>query len=186
MTVEVSKRTFNVAEYNQMVKAGILTENDQVELINGEIIAMSPVGSRHASCVKRLNILLGKQLKENFILSVQDPIQLDDYSEPEPDLAVLKPRPDFYAEAHPRPDDVLMIIEVSDTTLDYDQEIKIPLYAKAGIPEVWIINLQENTVEIYTTPQTGLYRKVEFFKSDDRLVSSVFSELKVAANQVLV
>lgn len=185
MTVEVSRRTFSVEEYHQMVRAGILTENDRIELINGEFIAMSPVGSKHASCVKRLNILFSKHLQGNFIVSVQDPIQLNDYSEPEPDLAILKPRPDFYAEAHPRPDDVLLIIEVSDTTLDYDQEVKVPLYAKAAIPEVWIINLPQSTIEIYTTPQTGLYRKAEFFKSGDPLVSSVFPELKISADQVL-
>jgi len=155
MTVAISKRIFSVAEYHQMVDAGILTENDKIELINGEFITMSPIGSKHASCVKRLNTLLSNQLQDDAIISVQDPIQADEYSEPEPDLAVLKPRADFYADGHPQPSDVLIVIEVSDSTLGFDKEVKLPLYAKAGIPEAWVINLPENTVEIYTTPQTG-------------------------------
>ena len=185
MTVEVSKRTFSVEEYHQMIRAGILTENDRIELINGEFIAMSPIGSKHAGCVNRLTVLLSARLQNQAIVSVQNPIQVNDYSEPEPDLAVLKPRPDFYGESHPRPADVLLVIEVSDTTLAYDQEIKLPLYAEAGIPEAWIINLPQSTIEIYTTPQTGLYRKAEFFKPGDRLASSIFPELKISADQVL-
>ena len=186
MTVEVSKRTFNVEEYYQMVKAGILKEDDRVELINGEIVTMSPIGSRHAGCVKQLNALLSSQLQESAIISVQDPIQVDDYSEPEPDLAILKPRPDFYAERHPLPADVQVVIEVADTTLTYDRAVKLPLYAKAGISEVWIINLSENTVEIHTIPQTGIYRKVEFFKAGDCLTSSIFPHLEITADQALV
>ncbi len=185
MTVAIGKRVFSVTEYHQMVEAGILTENDKIELINGEIITMSPVGSIHAGCVNRLSALLSTMLQKQAIVSIQNPIQADDYSEPEPDLAMLKPRSDFYSESHPQPADVLIVIEVSDSTLDFDKEVKLPLYAKAGISEAWIINLPEKTVEIYTTPQTGIYRKLELFKADERLVTSAFSQLSITADQVL-
>src|SRR5437870_5978990 len=137
MAVEIAKRCFNVAEYYRMAEAGILTEEDHVELIDGEIVAMSPVGSRHAACVKRLNRILGRRVGDLVVVGVQDPIGLDDYSEPEPDISLLRPRADFYSEAHPIPSDVLMIIEVADSSDLYDREVKVPLYARAGIPETW-------------------------------------------------
>src|SRR5438132_2658257 len=105
MAVEIAKRCFNVTEYYRMAEAGILTDDDHVELIDGEIVAMSPVGSRHAACVRRLNRLLERHISHSALVSVQNPIALDDYSEPEPDVALLRPRADFYADAHPAPGD---------------------------------------------------------------------------------
>lgn len=169
MSVQVAKRPFTVDEYYRMAESGILTEHDHVELINGEILAMSPIGSHHAGCVKRLNNILSTHLKENAIVSVQDPIYIDQYSEPEPDIAVLKPRSDFYTQHHPVPQDVLLIIEVSDITLKYDREVKLPLYAKAGIPEVWIVNLVEDRIEIYTQPAQDLYKQQRIYKKEDTL-----------------
>src|ERR671938_544657 len=141
MSVQVAKRCFSVDEYYRMGEAGILTEDDRVELIEGEIIEMSPIGSRHAACVNRLNTLLGRHLRQTAIVSVQNPIRLDAYSEPEPDVALLRPRADYYESGHPTPADALLIVEVADTSADYDRIIKLPLYAKAGIPEAWLVDL---------------------------------------------
>lgn len=161
MSVEIAKRLFNVEEYERMVEAGILTEDDRVELIEGEIVEMSPIGSRHAACVKRLITLLAARVGASAILSVQDPVVLDDLSEPEPDVVLLRPRPDFYEHGHPRASDVLLLIEVSDTTLKYDRQIKMPLYARAGVREYWVINLQGDEIEIHAHPSGDAYQLVK-------------------------
>ncbi|HYY41710.1 MAG TPA: Uma2 family endonuclease, partial [Pyrinomonadaceae bacterium] len=124
MSVQIAKRYFNVSEYYRMAEAGILTEADRVELINGEIIKMSPIGSLHAACVKGLNQLLHRQMGDAALIGVQDPIRLNDFSEPEPDITLLRPRPDRYAQAHPTSPDVLLVVEVADTTVLYDRNVK--------------------------------------------------------------
>ena len=144
MTIDSTQRAFSVTEYHQMTEAGILTEDDRIELIEGRVILISPIGSRHAACVKRLNALLSQRVGAAALVSVQDTIRLDDYSEPEPDIALLHPRDDFYAHAHPTPADLLLVIEVADTPEGYDREEKVPLYARAAIPEVWLVSLAKN------------------------------------------
>lgn len=158
MSVQIAKRCFTVAQYNRMGEAGILTEDDRVELIEGEIIEMSPIGERHAACVDVLAELFREQLQRKAIIRVQNPIQLGNYSEPQPDVTLLKRRDDFYRRAHPTAADVLLIVEVADTTLDYDRQIKVPLYARAGIAEVWIVNLMDEQVEVYAQPVNGAYQ----------------------------
>jgi Uma2 family endonuclease len=158
MSVEIARHFFTVAEYERMGEAGIFKEGDRVELIAGEIVEMSPIGMRHASCVARLTQLLGQALQGRAIVWVQNPVRLDDFSEPQPDVAVLKPRADFYGQALPTPDDVLLLIEVSDTTLEYDRQIKVPLYARALVPEVWIVNLAGERIETYAELEGDAYR----------------------------
>src|SRR5262249_28853316 len=155
MSVQVEKRVFNADEYHQMSAAGILSEDDRVELIEGEIVKASPIGKHHAACVKRLNAILNRRLGESAIVSIQDPVRLDDYSEPQPDITLLKPRDDFYHHAAPTADDVLLVIEISETSRDYDRDVKVPLYARAGIPEVWLSLLLEDYVEAYSEPEGG-------------------------------
>ncbi|GIW50689.1 MAG: hypothetical protein KatS3mg081_0044 [Gemmatimonadales bacterium] len=155
MAVQLMKRRFTVAEYHKMAEAGILGEDDRVELLEGELVAMAPIGSRHATCVRRLNYLLSRGVGERAIVDVQNPIRLSEYSEPQPDLALLKPRPDFYAAAHPGPEDVLLVVEVAETSADYDREVKIPLYARAGIPEVWLVDLAGAQIETFRQPAQG-------------------------------
>jgi Uma2 family endonuclease len=152
MAVQLAKRYFNVTEYYRMAEAGILTEADRVELIDGEIVKMSPIGSLHAACVRQLDAMLQRQTEQYALVSVQSPIRLSDFSEPEPDVALLRPRSDHYAQAHPAPADVLLVIEVADTTAMSDRNVKVPLYARAGIPEVWLIDLQQDLIEIYAQP----------------------------------
>jgi Uma2 family endonuclease len=168
---------FSVDEYHRLSEVGLFTEDDPVELLNGEIIIMSPIGIKHASMVNRLNRLLNRLFRDRTIISIQNPLALAPMSEPEPDLMLLKPREDCYAEQHPRPEDVLLLIEVSDTTLGYDQEKKIPAYASAGISEVWLIDVQAQTLTSYTQPQpSGSYAKLTQLISDTSFAPHAFPE----------
>jgi len=142
-----------------MADPGILTEDDRVELIEGEIVDMPPVGSLHAGNVNRLNNLFVGRLSGHAIVSVQNPIHLGLYSAPQPDIALLKPRADYYARAHPEPKDILLVVEVSDATLPYDGEVKLPLDARSSIPEVWIVNLVDHRLEVYWEPSPEGYQR---------------------------
>ena len=185
MTTQPQNHAFTVGEYYRMAETNILTEEDRVELIAGQIVAMSPIGSRHAACVKRLNLLIGKMVGDSMLIGVQDPIQLDAYSAPEPDLVLLRPRADFYAEAHPSAADVLLAVEVADTSIDYDREVKLPLYARAGLPEVWLIDLQKGCIEVYAQPQGGAYQQRVEVAANATLASPTIAHLALAAADVL-
>jgi Uma2 family endonuclease len=168
MSTEIARKLFNVHEYYQMAEVGILSKDDRVELIEGEIIKMSPINPPHASCVDRLNSFLNQRLMERAIVRIQNPIRLHDLSEPEPDIALLLPREDFYSQSHPTTKDVLLIIEVSESTERFDHHIKLPMYARAGIKDYWIVNLSKEIVETYHDPINGKYtrsRKVSRGKS---------------------
>ncbi|HXG68489.1 MAG TPA: Uma2 family endonuclease [Blastocatellia bacterium] len=185
MSVQVERWCFTVAEYHRMMESGILSEDDRVELIEGEIIKMSPIGSRHASCVKRLNNLLNHAVGQTAIVGVQDPVRLDEYSEPQPDIALLRPRNDFYAHSHPTPDDMLLIIEVADTSVEYDRDVKLPLYAQAGIPEVWLVNLIRDAVEAYSQPVNGAYQMVREFQHGGTLTPETLPQVAFNVEDVL-
>lgn len=143
----------SVRDYHRMAEAGIFGADDRVELIDGEVVDMAPTGSKHASVVTRLNRMLTLAIGTHAIVKVQDPLHLDARSEPEPDLMLLQPRDDFYAAAHPEATDVLLLVEVGDTTVRFDREIKLPLYARHGITEVWLIDLETRQIEICRSPQ---------------------------------
>ncbi len=183
--MSVATRHFNVAEYYQMARAGVLTEDERVELVRGEIVAMSPIGSRHAGCVNRLNMRLSQWTEGRFVVSVQNPIRLDDDSEPQPDIAILKPRDDGYADAHPYPNDILLVIEVADTSLGYDREEKVPLYASAGIPEMWLVNLSEAVIEVYSNPVDGVYSPVRQVARGGVLDAASLPGLSIRAADIL-
>jgi Uma2 family endonuclease len=185
MSVQVVKRSFTVAEYRRMVEVGILSEDDRVELIDGEIIEMSPIGNRHAASVDVLGEITRERLGRGVIVRVQNPIQLDDFSEPQPDVSILKRRDDFYRHAHPRPEDVLLVIEVSDTTLEYDRKVKVPLYARAGIPEAWVVNIPEESIEVYTDLAAGAYQTVISHVRGEEVQSRSLAALRVSVAEVL-
>lgn len=185
MSAQLEPRRFNVTEYYQMAEAGILTPDDRVELISGEIIKMSPIGSPHAACVSRLTRLFHKMIGNEAIVSTQNPVRLDNFSEPVPDIALLKPRKDYYAARHPLPADVLLIIEVADTSLLKDRNIKVPLYASAGIPEIWLVNIPKEIIEVYCDLQNGKYCKCQKFKSGDVVSSPTFKGLSLKVNEIL-
>jgi Uma2 family endonuclease len=140
---QLQRRLFTADEFHRIAEAGILREDDRVELVDGEIVEMTPIGSHHAACVDRLNVLLQRSVDGRGIVRVQGPIRLDAHSEPQPDLSVLALRTDFYASAHPTPSNVLLVVEVAETSARYDRDIKIPLYARAAIPETWLVDLTE-------------------------------------------
>ncbi len=185
MTTQPQSHAFTVGEYYRMVEAEILTEEDRVELIAGQIVAMSPIGSRHAACVKRLNLLMGRMVGDSMLIGVQDPIALDAYSAPEPDLVLLRPRADFYAAAHPSAVDVLLAVEAADTSVDYDREVKLPLYAQAGLPEAWLIDLQKGRIEVCARPQGGAYQQRVEVTADATLTSPTIPQLVLAAADLL-
>ncbi len=184
MSVAVDRHTFTVDEYHQMAEAGIFTEDDRVELINGEIIAMSPINSPHAAIVDRINTLFNSRLSGRTIVRIQSPLAISEQSEPEPDVMLLVPRDDFYASAHPQPKDVYLLIEVADSSVRIDQEIKLPMYAAARVPEVWIVNLADRQVEVYRTPIDKQYQTKEMAKEDEVITVPHFN-LSVAAHDLL-
>jgi len=141
-----------------MGETGILERDDHLELVEGEIIRMSPIGSRHAACVRRLTALFAQRLGARACVSVQNPVVLGRHSELQPDVAILRPRADAYAEHHPGPADILLIVEVIDSSGNYDRGTKLPLYARARLPEVWLVDLPQATIDIYRAPSLRGYR----------------------------
>ena len=174
MSVAIDRRTFTVDEYHQMAESGILTEDDRVELINGEIISMSPINSPHAGHVKRINALFTRLLGTQVIVSIQDPLAINDFSEPEPDVMLLKPQDSFYTDAHPQPSDVYLLVEVADSSIHIDREIKLPLYAQAQVTEVWIVNLTERQIEVYRSPSAGSYQEKTIAKRGQHVTIPYF------------
>jgi len=161
----IQRHRLTLQEYHRMREAGVFNEDAGIELIEGQIIDMTPVGSEHAGIVKQLNEVFSAALSGKAIVAVQDPLVLGEESEPQPDLCVLQRKKDFYRSAHPRAADVFVVIEVSDTSARYDRETKVPLYARHSIPEVWLVDLQEMRLEVYSGPQDGEYRHVDFYRS---------------------
>jgi Uma2 family endonuclease len=185
MATQQAPHLFTVDEYYLMAEAGILSEDDRVELIEGEIIDMAAIGIKHALCVDRLTLLLIRLLPDEVMVRAQNPIYLDKYSEPQPDLALLKRRDYSQRKHHPGPGDVLLVIEVSDTTLTFDRKVKVPLYARAGIPEVWIVNLQEDTIEVHSQPDKGAYQEHQQLQRGQSVPISGFPDLSLVVDDVL-
>ena len=146
-----------VHDYHRMGETGVFPPGCRVELIEGEVIDMVPIGSRHAAVVAKLTALFFQAVSGRVIVWAQNPIRLGDFSEPEPDIALVRPRDDFYALAHPRADDALLIIEVADSSLNYDRRIKIPLYARHGIPEVWLVDIEGRSLSVLRSPTAEGY-----------------------------
>ncbi|MFL6256234.1 MAG: Uma2 family endonuclease [Pyrinomonadaceae bacterium] len=183
--VHINRRSFTVAEYERMGQSGIFSEDDRVELVCGEIIAMPPIGERHAASVGCLTQLITLRLRRSAIVWVQNPVQLDDHTQPQPDIAVLKPRDDFYRHRRPGPEDILLIIEVSDTTLEYDMKVKVPLYARAGIPETWLVNLRGGRIKTYADPAKGAYQTIASYARGEELQSRTVAALRVGVAEVI-
>ncbi len=155
------RHRLTVADYHLIGKTGIVSEGDRVELIEGEIIDMAPIGSEHAAVVRRLVRSFDRVVGEQAIVSAQDPVWLSNFSEPQPDIALLRFRDDYFRHAHPRPDDVLLIVEVSDSSLRYDRAVKLPLYARYGILEVWLVDLENRCLHVCREPAEGGYKEVQ-------------------------
>jgi Uma2 family endonuclease len=158
MQIEATKKLFTVEEYYKMADAGILTAEDRLELIDGEIIEMSPIGTRHLGCVNWANDAFSAAFRGKAVVSIQNPLRLSNYTEPEPDVVLLKPRPDAYRRKRPMAEDALLVVEVADTTLVYDRDVKVPRYATAEIGEVWIEDLVADLLLVFRDPAGGVYK----------------------------
>ena len=164
-------------QYHLMHEAGVFQEGDRLELINGEITTMSPIGRKHAVCVTRLQEVFIRRLLGKVQVWSQNPILLDNCSEPQPDLAILKRREDFYADGLPTPDDILLIIEVADSSIDYDRDIKAPLYATAGISEMWLLDVNKKAIEGYSQPSANGYKLIRRYDENDTLSILAFPDV---------
>lgn len=179
----IERHRFDVTEYHRMLEVGLLTEDDRVELIGGEVVDMTPIGWRHMRCVNRLNSLLVPLVSSRgYVVSVQNPVRLGVRDEPEPDFALLanEPRGDL-----PTPEDAHLVIEVSDSSLPYDKEIKLPLYARSGVLEVWIVDLQGQRIEVYTEPASDGYRAMRVFAAAEQVYSQAVEELSLPVDEAL-
>lgn len=161
MPIAPSKRRFTADDYHRMVKAGILSEDDRVELIDGEVVAMTPIGSRHNACVNRANRAMVTAAGESAIVQVQGSVRLDLFHEPQPDIVLLRPRTDFYASQLPGPTDLLLVVEIADSSIEYDRDVKMRIYARQGIREYWLADLTENLLSCYSEPRDDAYRSMQ-------------------------
>jgi Uma2 family endonuclease len=182
--MSLTAHRFTVAEYHRMGEAGVFHEDDRVELIDGQVVEMTPIGPGHGSCVNRLTELFAP-LVGRATLSVQNPLGLGEHQEPQPDFAVLRYRPDGYRAQHPQSADVLLVIEVGDRSANSDRNTKIPLYALAGIPEAWLVNLPGDGIETYRRPVGGRYADVETVRRGGTLAPLAFPSLQSSADRIL-
>lgn len=160
MPVAIRKRRFTADDYQRMGQAGILSEDDRVELIDGEVVAMTPIGPRHNAAVDRATRAMVIAVGDTAIVRVQGPVRLDRYHEPQPDMVLLRPRVDYYASRLPGPEDILLVVEVAESSLEYDRDVKARIYAQLGIREYWLVDLDANCVSSCSAPQDGSYRTV--------------------------
>ena len=185
MAIGIQRRRLSVAEWDRIIASGALPEDDRVELIDGEILQMSPIGPRHAACVGRLTSALAAALANNLILWVQNPVTIADFDEPQADVALLRSRDDGYAAARPSATDILLLVEVADTSFDYDLGVKIPRYAAAGVQEAWLVDLNGNRVLVCRRPRDGAYQDVQIATPPVVLVPEVLPDLRVPVTSIV-
>ena len=182
----ITRHRLTVRDYHRLAEAGILGEDDRVELLEGQLVDISPIGPRHALTIDVLNRLLPAALGEQAWLRVQNPIVLNDASEPQPDLAVVRHPWSGYPDAHPRPPDILLLIEVADSSLEFDQGAKLELYAKAGIREFWVVDLTRNCVLVHREPSEGAYRSVSKIDMSGMLEIEALPGVAIATARIFV
>ncbi len=176
---------FSVKDYYRLAETGVLRPGERVELLDGNIIDMAPIGPLHAGLVMRFNRLLHECAKDRWLISVHNPVRLGDYSEPEPDLMLLRPSADDYCSRHPVPGDVFLLIEVSDSTLETDRDVKLPVYARAGVAEVWIVDLVNGTLEVYRQLQANGYASTRILHDGDLAAPAHFPDAVIEVTKLL-
>ncbi len=181
----VTRHRFTADDVERMVRAGVLRPDDRVELIEGELIDMVPIGWAHQGCVNRLTELFVTGLRGRAVVQPQGPLRLSERSVPQPDLAILRPRPDYYAQGGPTAADVLLVIEVSDTTLAYDRDVKVPLYARHGIPEVWVVDLAGRRVLVFRQPSADAYSEQREYQLGDDCAPEAFPDLALSVEALV-
>jgi Uma2 family endonuclease len=185
MQTEVTKKLFTLDEYYRMAEAGIFDPDSRFELIEGEIVEMSRVGNHHIACVNRANAVFATTLAGKAIVSVQNPLPLSNYTEPKPDIVLLKPRADYYLEKRLAPEDTYLVIEISDTTLRYDRDRKLPLYAKSGVSEFWIEDLKAGVIFVYRNPGPKTYSTSLVVRRGDSISIAAFPEIVFKVDDLL-
>ena len=185
MVMPLTTRRFTVDEYHRMGGAGVFHEDDRVELLEGQIVEMSPIGPAHAGCVAALTGVLSRLCGEHVVVWVQNPVDLGERSEPLPDVALLAPGVDRYRTAHPRARDMLLVVEVADTSLEHDRDVKVPLYAAAGIPEVWLVNLTDQAVTLYRDLVGGRYATVRTARRGETVTSLLLPAATLRVEDIL-
>jgi Uma2 family endonuclease len=184
-TVNPTKHLTNLDEWQRMGEANIFPLNSHIELIDGEILEMAPIGFNHAGHINRLVKLLTKLIPDEVITSVQNPLQLGDLSEPEPDFMLLKPNADYYSSRHPVANDVLLLIEVADSSFKFDQTHKLRLYALHNVPEYWLLNLNNSCLEVYRKPHGEVYAEKTTLYSGDSITLSQLPDISIQIADIL-
>lgn len=185
MGMSLAIRRFTVEELDRMAAVGILREDDRVELLDGQIVEMTPIGVLHAACVTRLGALLGPPTHGHSTLRSQCPLVLFDDQAPQPDVALVRYRPDGYQHAHPRPADAFLVIEVADTSVEADRAKKIPLYARAGVREAWLVNLPAECIEMYRHPEGDRYADERTARRGEIIAPLGFPDLQLLVSEIL-
>jgi Uma2 family endonuclease len=175
---------FKVDDYYKMIELGILKDYEKAEIIEGELIKKIPIGDRHAATVNFLNRLFIKNVSDDVLVRIQNPIRLSDYNEPEPDIVLTDLRK-YNGKRHPQPAEIILIVEVSDSTLKYDRDTKLSLYADAEIYEVWIVNLQNDIIEVHQNPSNGIYQLAKIFKRGEKVQSEMLPDLSLEVDKIL-
>ena len=181
---DVQRYRFTVDEFARMGEAGIFTEDDRVELIDGEILEMTPIGPPHAGLVSRLTELIVTRVAGRAHVSIQNPVRLDPHTEPQPDLVVARRRKESYTDRHPEPDDILLVIEVADSSLRYDRTEKAPRYGRAGIPETWIVDVDATAVTVHTDPGPGGYATRRVLRRGDEVAAGSLAGLGFSVDEI--
>jgi Uma2 family endonuclease len=181
----IAKKLFTVNEFLRMGEAGILSDDCRYELIRGEVIEVPRPGSAHASRVKRLNRIFNTRLGESVLVSIQDPVVLDRYSAPLPDVALLRPKTDFYSEAHPEPEDVLLLVEVADSSLSWDRTVKAGLYAETGIAEYWLLDVRGDILIVHSDLRNGMYESVSTRRRGETVIPKRLPAFEFTVDEIL-
>lgn len=185
MAKQLTPRRFTAAEYHQMIEAGVFGQDERLELIDGEIVQMGPIGDRHAACVRRLIALLSRLFATEAIVDAQNPIRVDVAYAPQPDLSLLRPRADYYATQTPTAAECLLVIEVADTSAEFDQQIKAPRYARGGVAELWLVDLERDVVVAYRDPSGNAYQLVQVFHRGETLAIAALQGPDVEVQAIL-
>lgn len=181
----IQKKRFTADDYQRMGRAGILSEDDRVELIDGEVIDMTPIGPRHNAAVNRANRAMVMAVGDSAIVQVQGSVRLDVYHEPQPDLVLLRPRVDYYASQLPGPVDILLVVEIAESSLEYDRDVKARLYAASGIPEYWLVDLDAACISSCSAPQEGSYRTLRQYNRGQSLAPQLLPDCIVTVDALL-
>lgn len=180
-----ARRRFTADEFERLAEVGVLDEDDRVELLDGDIVEMTPISTHHAGGVNALNSIFGARVRGRAVLAVQNPVRLDDFNEPQPDFCLLRLRDDLYRRAHPAGPDILLLVEVAHTSGPYDRGIKAPLYARHGVRETWVVDVDQRVVHVFRDPSPGGYGTHEVREPDETIAPGAFPDVSVEVRELV-